>query len=62
MLDLKAAMPVAIAVLVVLFVPGLVWATMIAWLYAMIREQVAKLRVTTIPRLTPIHEVAEESR
>jgi len=42
MVDLQAA--VAIAVPVVLFVPGLVWATVIAGLYQLIREAVQERR------------------
>jgi len=40
MVDLQAAVAIAIAVVVVLFVPGLVWATVIAGLYQLIRERI----------------------
>lgn len=38
MMDLQGA--VAIGVLVALFIPGLVWATVIAGLYQLIREKI----------------------
>ncbi len=40
MVDLQAAVAIAIGVLVALFVPGLVWATVIAGLYQLLRERV----------------------
>ena len=40
MVDLQASVAIAIAVLVALFVPGLVWATVIAGLYQLIRERI----------------------
>jgi len=40
MVDLQAAVAIAIAVLVALFVPVLVWATVIAGLYQLIRERI----------------------
>lgn len=44
MVDLQASVAIAIAVLVALFVPGLVWATVIAGLYQLIRERQAAER------------------
>lgn len=40
MVDLQAAVAIAIAVLVALFVPGLVWATVIAGLCQLTREAI----------------------
>ncbi len=54
--DLQSMIVMLFAGLVVLFVPALVWATLIAGLYTMIREQVAKLRVATRGGLTPAEE------
>ena len=39
-MDLQASVAIAIAVLVALFVPGLVWATVMAGLYQLIREKI----------------------
>lgn len=49
--DLQSMLVMLFAGLVVLFVPGLVWATVIAGLYSMVKERVAELRVTTRGRL-----------
>lgn len=54
--DLQSMLVMLFAGLVVLFVPGLVWATVIAGLYGMVKERVAELRVTTRPKLTPAEE------
>ena len=56
--DLQSTLVMLFAGLVVLFVPGLVWATVIAGLYGMIRERVAEFRVTTRRELTPAEERA----
>jgi len=40
MVDVQVAVATAIAVVVALFVPGLVWATVIAGLYQLIREAI----------------------
>ncbi|MGB5932221.1 MAG: hypothetical protein WBH57_04020 [Anaerolineae bacterium] len=44
MVNLQTSVAVAIAVLVALFVPVLVWATVVAGLYQLIREVVQKRR------------------
>jgi len=44
MVDLQGALAIAVGVLVVLVVPGLVWATVIAGLYQLIREVVEERR------------------
>ena len=44
MVDLQAMVAIGTAVLVMLFVPGLVWATVIAGLYQLIREVVQERR------------------
>lgn len=54
--DLQSMLVMLFAGLVVLFVPGLVWATVIAGLYGMVKERVAEFRVTTGPKLTPAEE------
>ncbi len=41
MVDVQVVVAIAVAVLVALFVPGLVWATVIAGLYQLIRERQA---------------------
>ncbi|GEM_PF-2876556 len=51
---------IPIAVLAVLFVPGSIWATLIAGLYVTGKEQVAELRVTTRHKLTPAEERGTE--
>ncbi len=54
MVDLQAAVAITIGVLVVLFVPGLVWATVIAGLYQLIREVVQERRAS----LDELHRTA----
>ena len=56
--DLQSMLVMLFAGLVVLFVPGLVWATVIAGLYAMVKERVAEFRVTTRGRLISEEETA----
>lgn len=56
--DLQSMLVMLFAGLVVLFVPGLVWATVIAGLYSMVKERVAELRVTTRRKLIPAEEKA----
>lgn len=50
MVDLQAAVAIAIAVLVALFVPGLVWATVIAGLYQLIREKIRERKAAARER------------
>jgi len=52
MVDLQAAVAIAIAVLVALFVPGLVWATVIAGLYQLIRERIQERQAAGEERAT----------
>ncbi|MGB5931464.1 MAG: hypothetical protein WBH57_00140 [Anaerolineae bacterium] len=52
MVDLQAAVAIAIAVVVVLFVPGLVWATVIAGLYQLIRERIQERQAAGEERAT----------
>ncbi len=47
MVDLQAVVAIAIAVLVALFVPGLVWATVIAGLYQLIRQRIRERQAAT---------------
>jgi len=54
--DLQSTLVMLFAGLVVLLVPGLVWATVIAGLYGMVKERVAAFRVTTRRKLTPAEE------
>ena len=56
MVDPQAAVAIAIGVLVALFVPGLVWATVIAGLYQLIRERIRE-RETAGEK--PVAEVRE---
>ncbi|MGB5931465.1 MAG: hypothetical protein WBH57_00145 [Anaerolineae bacterium] len=44
MVDLQAMVAIGTAVLVMLFVPGLVWATVVAGLYQLIRGAVQERR------------------
>ena len=55
--DLQSTLVMLFAGLVVLFVPGLVWATVLAGLYQMIREPVAKL-LAPRGRLIPVEKAA----
>lgn len=54
--NLQSTLVMLFAGLVVLFVPGLVWATVIAGLYGMVKERVAELRIARRPKLTPAEE------
>lgn len=56
--DLQSMLVMLFAGLVVLFVPGLVWGMVVAGLYGMVKEQVAKLRVATRGRLVPEERTA----
>jgi len=55
--DLQSMLVMFFAGLVVLLVPGLVWATVIAGLYMMIREPVARLFAAR-GRLIPVERAA----
>jgi len=54
--DPQSMIVMLFAGLLVLFVPGLVWATLIAGLYGMIKERVAEFQVTSRQKLTPAEE------
>lgn len=56
--DLQSTLVMLFTGLIVLFVPVLVWATVIAGLYGMVKERVTELRVTTRHKLTPVEERA----
>lgn len=54
--NLQSTLVMFFAGLVVLFVPGLVWATVIVGLYGMVRERVAELRIARRGRLITAEE------
>ena len=54
--DLQSTIVMLFAGLVVLFVPLLVWATVMAGLYGMVRERVAELRFARRERLIPAEQ------
>ncbi len=54
--DLQSTLVMLFAGLVVLFVPGLVWATVIVGLYGMVKERVAELRTARRDRLIPAEQ------
>lgn len=54
--DLQSTLVMLFAGLVVLFVPALVWATVVAGLYGMVRERVAELHIARRGRLIPVEK------
>ncbi len=57
MVNPQAAVAIAIGVLVALFVPGLVWATVIAGLYQLIRERIRERQAAGRQQAEDMREV-----
>lgn len=56
--DLQSMIMMFLAGLLVLLVPGLVWATVMAGLYVMVKERVAEFRLETRGKLIPEERTA----